>query len=303
MNRDRDIEQMLDRWLADGPNEAPDRVVDIVSRQIERQSQRTGWRLIWRNPRVSVTLRTIAVAVAVLAAVAGFGVFGRLGGSGIGGPGTTASPSAIWSPPPSGPPRSILSVAFRPALRLEAPVTWVVAHDEGPVFILQGPAGPTYATSGGIGVVRDPVIGANVPDCSGGSASRGSSSAAEMVTALSFDPRVSATAPQAVTVGGHAGQALDIEVAQTWAGTCIWSNGQPAALLLTVAGQSGALFGLAGTERVRLIVLDVGDTVVAITIEPCPSLQSMCAGVQTGPTFEAFVAQAMPIVESIQFTP
>ena len=45
MTHERDIERILDHWFADGPDEAPDRVLDVVVDRIERQSQRPAWRL------------------------------------------------------------------------------------------------------------------------------------------------------------------------------------------------------------------------------------------------------------------
>ena len=48
MTQQRDIERLLDQWFSDGPGQAPDRVVDIVTDRIERQSQRPAWRLQWR---------------------------------------------------------------------------------------------------------------------------------------------------------------------------------------------------------------------------------------------------------------
>ena len=51
MNQRRDIERLLDHWFADGPTQAPDRVLDVVADRIERQPQRPAWRLHWRHPR------------------------------------------------------------------------------------------------------------------------------------------------------------------------------------------------------------------------------------------------------------
>ena len=37
MTHDRDIDRLLDHWFADGPTQAPDRVVDVVADRIGRQ--------------------------------------------------------------------------------------------------------------------------------------------------------------------------------------------------------------------------------------------------------------------------
>ena len=41
MNQQRDIERLLDHWLADGPTAVADRVIDVVADRIERQSPAT----------------------------------------------------------------------------------------------------------------------------------------------------------------------------------------------------------------------------------------------------------------------
>ena len=55
MTRDRDLEQLLDHWLDDGPSEVADRVFDAVGDRIARQRQRPAWRLSWRNPSCTPT--------------------------------------------------------------------------------------------------------------------------------------------------------------------------------------------------------------------------------------------------------
>ena len=45
MTHERDTERLLDLWFADGPTQAPDRVIDVVADRIGRQPQRPGWRL------------------------------------------------------------------------------------------------------------------------------------------------------------------------------------------------------------------------------------------------------------------
>ena len=45
MTSERDIERILDLWFADGPTQAPDRVLDVVADRIGRQPQRPAWRL------------------------------------------------------------------------------------------------------------------------------------------------------------------------------------------------------------------------------------------------------------------
>jgi hypothetical protein len=86
MTQQRDIERLLDHWFGDGPGQASDRVIDIVTDRIERQSQRPAWRLHWRPIPVNTSMK-IAVAAATVLAVAILG-YNLLPGrsTGVGGP-------------------------------------------------------------------------------------------------------------------------------------------------------------------------------------------------------------------------
>jgi hypothetical protein len=84
---------------------------------------------------------------------------------------------------------------------------------------------------------------------------------------------------------------VNIQAAPSWTGTCAWSGGKPAAVILS-ATDTGPAFGLGGPEQGRFIFLDVGASVVAINIST-PDASN----------FDQFVTQAMPIVETMQFTP
>jgi hypothetical protein len=101
MNQSRDIERLLDQWLADGSSVAPDRVIDIVSDRIERQPQRPVWRLDWRHLQMNPLAKAgAAIAAVVLIALVGYTLLPG-GSSGVGGPAPSASPTATRSPAPS----------------------------------------------------------------------------------------------------------------------------------------------------------------------------------------------------------
>ena len=101
---DIDIDRVLDRWLAEGSDVLPDRVLHEAAAQIERTTQRGAWRSSRRNPAMfSMTRLALAaggVAVIVFGAVA-TGVFrppsntiGAPQGPSPTGPGTPALSSA-----------------------------------------------------------------------------------------------------------------------------------------------------------------------------------------------------------------
>ena len=88
MTQQRDIERLLDQWFSDGPDQAPDRVVDIVTDRIERQSQRPAWRLQRRPFPVNAYVKlAVAAAAVMIVAVVGYNLLpGRsteVGGRGL----------------------------------------------------------------------------------------------------------------------------------------------------------------------------------------------------------------------------
>jgi hypothetical protein len=92
MSAERDETRIVRSWLEDGVTVLPDRVLDAVLDQLPATHQRrAGW-LARRTSHMSTTLRiALATAAVVLLAVLGIRFLG--GGTNIGGPGATPSPS------------------------------------------------------------------------------------------------------------------------------------------------------------------------------------------------------------------
>jgi hypothetical protein len=292
MTHDRDIERILGQWLGDGSIEAPDRVIDVVADRIEHQSQRPAWRLQWRQPHVISYLRLSAVVAAiVIVVIAGINLAGSSSSSGVGGatPQPSSTPTESQTPVESLDPVS--SVTFRPSVHLLVPRGWAVESDSARAFVLNAPAGPSGAAAGSIQVMSGPFVAAADPDCEGRAAAGVGGAAAEVVVTLADDPRLSSRSAGRVRLFDQSGDALDLEIAPGWTGTCAWGQGKPAAVLL-MATAEGPAFGLAGSERSRLIVVDVGSTVVSIIVSA-----------ETGSAQQTFLAQAMPIVANINFAP
>jgi hypothetical protein len=293
MTDDRELSRILERWFVDGPTEMPDRVIDVVAAGIARQRQRPAWRLDRRLPQVNTPLRAIAaLAAVVILAIGGIYLVGPGSGSGVGGPAGSPSPLTTGSSVAS-PTTVISSILFRPGLRVTTPAGWQLSGgaDSARSVAFSPTAQPSGDTPIEILVMSGPFVAAADADCQGRPAVGAGATSAELVAAFSSGPAVRATAAGTVDIGGHAGQVFDFQLAPAWTGTCSWSEGKPATLILLATAQ-GPGFGLGGTERARLILVDVGDRVVAIIVSSPDSA-----------TAPSVVAQTMPIVESITFEP
>jgi hypothetical protein len=292
MTHDRDIERLVSHWLDDGPSQVPDRVIDEMADRIGRQRQRPAWRFPWKE----LTMRPQAFAAAALAAVVVVAVGGFLllrpsPNGGIGGS-SNPSPSSVASPAASFPSvepsaSQIASARFRPAVVVTTPARWT-ANDGDRTFLLDPPAGGPVAGRS-IGLMSGPFVTFKDPSCGNQPPAAVGTSVAEVVASVARDPRLVTSSPQPVTIGGMTGQMVDLTVAPTWTGTCEWSAGTGAVLIVS-ATVNGPAFGTGATGRDRYTFLDVRGSVVAIDI-----------GTPERPDFEAFLAEATPIVETIRF--
>ena len=95
MNHERDIERLLDHWLAEGPTVVADRVIDVIADRVERRSQRPAWRLRLAERWVDVDLRFVSVLTGVVVAV---GMVGFSLGGGFASPSNPPSPAATTGP-------------------------------------------------------------------------------------------------------------------------------------------------------------------------------------------------------------
>ena len=107
----------------------------------------------------------------------------------------------------------------------------------------------------------------------------------DLVAWLQTVPGLDTTAPEPITIGGHAGQMMDFSVDPAWTKTC---EGSGAEKLVTFLNPGIAV---GDDQRIRLILLDLGDgDVVAVGV-----------WTRDQATFDAFMPEAMSVVESFQF--
>ena len=302
MTRQRDIERVLERWLDDGINEMPDLVYLTILDRVERQPQQRAWRVSWRDSHVNTYLKPLlAVAAVVVIAVGGIAFLGRPSDPGAGGaasPAVSPSPSASVSPSaaPSAsavypawftedqtgagilPAGSHATTSFVPGFTFTVPEGWVNGSEEPALYGLfqDSPANAAEVAASGsfaneIGIFR---YGSPYWYCDAWENHPGTT-VAETVSSLVATEAIDTSEPVDVTIGGLTGKQVDMRLDPGWTETC---PGDPPTFDL-------------GDTRVRVVLLDTPDH--GVTIINVGSLHSE--------GHEAFLAEAMPIVESFQF--
>lgn len=115
-----DVERMLDRYLAEGAERVPDRVIDDALRQIDHVPQRRAVRVPWRFQPMPSFFKLALSGAAVIAALVVGGMFlnraptDTVGGSPIATPLPSASAPASASPLPSASVVPIDTSAWKP---------------------------------------------------------------------------------------------------------------------------------------------------------------------------------------------
>ncbi len=97
MKTNADFDRHASAWLADGPTELSDRVLDDALREVHVTHQRRV-RVPWRFPLMPALSRTTAMAGAVLVAVVGAGTFFYLTSNRPGGPGSPSTSAPTTAP-------------------------------------------------------------------------------------------------------------------------------------------------------------------------------------------------------------
>jgi hypothetical protein len=110
MSTNRDFDRIAGAWLAEGPSELADRVLDAALDEVHLTNQRRRWATPWRASLM--TLRLGAAALIAIIAVAGILAFNMLG-SGIG---SVPTPSATTSATQHSSSPSITPTAASPAV-------------------------------------------------------------------------------------------------------------------------------------------------------------------------------------------
>jgi hypothetical protein len=278
----------------------PDRVVDVVADRIGHQRQRPAWRLRWRPYEMNSTVKIAAAIAAVLVlAVVGWNLMpGRSGVVG-GGPSPTASPSAETSPPASPsasavfpqwyrnsesgaaagilPAGSGTSRAFVPRVTFTVPEGWVNDLDVDIGYGLFPDMKANEAEYALSGEIAQGIFMVSVESpyffCEAWEKTQGT--AAERAAFLVASDAFVVSEPVDVTIGGLTGKQLDVRLdPDRPAATC---PGDPPTADI-------------GDQRTRVTYLDTPSGIIAIAV-----------GSKYSADHDAFLADAMPIVESFEF--
>jgi hypothetical protein len=301
-NRSDNIDRVLQAWMADGPAAIPDRVVDVVAARIGIQRQRRTWLFPGRS-NVNTQIKLIAaLAAALVVAVVGYNLLP--GTSGPGAPTIAPTPSAQPTDAPTNTPSAaavcptwftdgcgdgagILTAgshttqSFVPSFTFRVPEGWVNDGDSAGIFGLfpDDPANQAEFTRSG-SLLHSIFLGPHPSPyfiCESVENNAGAN-AAEMVAALVANEAAETTGLVDVEIGGLTGKQFDVRLNPEWTGTCPPSPDEPPG------------FNIAD-QRTRAFLLDAPDLGVIV----------MFVGSSKPADHEAFLAEAMPIIESFEF--
>ena len=162
--------------------------------------------------------------------------------------------------------------------------------DDWPDFFRLRPTGAPDTTI--IELVRDVVITKQGELCSEVPDPNLGTTAEDISAWLATAPGVVASDVQAVQIGGLNGARVDVSLDPAWTDTCPWSEGRPVHMLFTDRPDAeGFSWALETGFRSRLYFLDVG-----------PGRAILINAAATTDDFDAFAAQAAPVIESFVFT-
>lgn len=302
MSRTPDVELVLREYLAEDGASAPNHVLHVVEDRIRRHPQRRAWPFPGRT-NVSNQVKLIAgLAAALVVAVVTWQLLpgtGTTGGQPTAAPSPTASTSAAPSPSPiavfpswysstEADGAGILSAGrqstqrFKPDLAYSVPDGWVNNGDSVGYFGLFPDTSANQAQFARSESLAQAISMAVIPSpyftCQSLENNRGAT-AADMVAAASANDVLALSEPVDVAIGGLTGKQFDVRRNPDWTGTCPSDSDFPAGVEPK-------------DERTRVILLDVpGRGVLVVFLYSASSAER-----------EAFLAEAMPIVESFEFS-
>lgn len=199
--------------------------------------------------------------------------------------GSTATPAATSPTASALPAGTYTSAVFQPTVTFTLPDGWVIAADTARYFQVR----PVESDLVGLHLFRDVFAASQDPACPTTGAPGVGRTSTEIVTWIRGLAGLSVAAPVMVDVGGLRGVGVDIAIAAGWTQSCSFANGVPTVPLLTDG--AGLRWVVAGSERLRLYVLDVPDGGTVIV-----DLDAF-----DGDLYDSLLKVGAPIVKSLEF--
>lgn len=179
------------------------------------------------------------------------------------------------------------SNAFKPTITYALPAGWQIVVDAADYFSLQ----PVTSDVTGIHVFRSPRAASQDAGCPIAPAPSVGTTAKDLVDWITSLPGFSAGDPVPVTMGGLVGLQVDLAIIKGWVPSCPFANGIPTVPLFVGETNESFRWVIAGSERLRLNILDVpGKGTVVVDIDDFD-----------GTLMDGFLPAASPIVESMRF--
>jgi len=205
----------------------------------------------------------------------------------LAGCGGGASPTPTLTPRAAVRAGTYTSSAFRPPITYTLPDGWLVADDSAEYLALE----PVTSDAIGIRVFRSPRAASQDPACPVTAAPGVGTTAKDLVDWIRARPGLVAGDPVTVTMGGLAGLSVDLAIVAGWTPSCPFANGIPTVALFVGATDTGFRWVVAGSERLRLAVLDVpGSGTVVVDLDAFE-----------GSLMDGLLPAAAPIVGSLKF--
>jgi len=179
------------------------------------------------------------------------------------------------------------STAFRPPVSFTLPDGWQITGDTTDYFAL----GPVTSDAIGIHVFRSPRAASQAADCPITAEPGVGTTAEDLVDWIRARPGFVTSDPVAVTMGGLAGLQVDVGIVEGWSPSCPFAGGLPTVALFVGSADPGFRWVVAGSERLRLRVLDVpGSGTIVVDIDAFD-----------GSLMDGFLPGATTVVETMRF--
>jgi hypothetical protein len=200
----------------------------------------------------------------------------------------STSPTPVATTPPAGmAPGEYTTAGFEPPVTYTLPEGWLIAGDAPDYFALQ----PVTSDLIGIHLFRTPLAASQALDCPITPAPGVGTAAAELVDWIAARPGLTVGEPVAVSLGGLGGLRLDVAIVEGWAVSCPFAGGLPTVPLFVSPTDPDFRWVIAGTERLRLDILDVpGNGTIVVDIDAFD-----------GSLMDGLLPAASPIVEGMRF--